>query len=98
MKNIILTITLLALLLPVSPLAAAPQAKKYQVTGIVLAVDDAKITVKTVRGDETWEINRSAEMKVNGGDAKDIKVGAKVTIFYAMQAAKVELKAAASED
>jgi len=98
MKKTILSLTLLALLLPVSPLAAAPQAKKYQVTGIVLAVDEAKITVKTVRGDETWEINRSAEMKINGGDAKDIKVGAKVTIYYSMQAAKVDLKAAATEE
>ena len=98
MKKIILSLTLLALLLPLSAVDAAPQAKKYQVTGIVLAVDDAKITVKTVRGDETWEINRSEAMKVNGGDAKDIKPGAKVTIYYSMSAAKVDLKAAASAE
>jgi len=88
---LLLAFILSASLLPLSPASAAPQAKKYQVTGIVLAVDDAKITVK--KGDETWEINRSAAMKVNGSDTKDIKPGAKVTIFYSMEAAKVELKA-----
>ena len=94
-KTILITLILSIALLPFLQASAAPQAKKYQVTGIVVAVDDAKITVK--KGDETWEINRSDAMKVIGGDVKEIKPGAKITIFYSMEAAKVELKAAANE-
>jgi len=96
MKKALLLLTCgLSLGLLSSPVSAAPQAKKYQVTGIVLSVDEAKIVVK--KGDETWEINRSDAMKVNGGDAAGIKPGVKVTIFYSMEAAKVELKGGAAE-
>ena len=94
-KTLLLFTCVLGIGLMSVPLNAAPQAKKYQVTGIVLSVDDAKIVVK--KGDETWEINRSDKMKINGGEAGDIKPGVKVTIFYSMEAAKVELKGGAAE-
>lgn len=73
-----------ALLLP--SLAEAKSAKKYQVTGIILALTDEVITVE--KGDEKWEIDRSANTKVTG----TLKVGAKVTIEYTMSAATAEVK------
>ena len=62
--------------------------KTYQVTGPILAVDDASITVK--KGTETWEIARSKDTKVTG----ELKVGSKVTIEYTMSATTAEVKAA----
>ena len=67
----------LALLLPAASSMAA--AKKYQVTGKVLEVDDKVIVVQKA-DDEKWEIERSAATKVEG----DLKVGNKVTIYYHM--------------
>jgi hypothetical protein len=65
---------------------AAPAAKTYQVTGPVLEVTDTKIVVQ--KGDEKWEIARSADTKVKG----ELKVGQKVTIEYRMSATAVEVK------
>ena len=76
---------LTAVLVPSLALAAA--AKKYQVTGKVLELTDAVVTVE--KGDEKWEIARDAQTKVQG----DLKVGAKVTIEYRMTATAVEVKA-----
>jgi hypothetical protein len=75
----------LSLLLPAFASAAA---KKYQVTGKVLEVNDKTIVVQTTKGDERWEIERTADTKIDG----DLKVGAKVTIEYRMVAANVEVK------
>ena len=66
--------------------AAAP--KTYQVTGPVLEVSSDQIVVK--KGNDRWEISRTADTKVTG----DLKVGAKVTIQYRMVATSVEVKAA----
>jgi len=66
--------------------SAAPQAKSYQVTGPVIEVTDAAITVK--KGEETWQVARDAGTKIDG----DLKVGAKVTIHYRMVATDVEVK------
>lgn len=74
-----------ALLLGSTRLNAA-DVKTYQVTGPVLAVTDTAITVQ--KGDEKWEIARSKNTKVSG----DLKVGAKVTIYYRMMAAEIEVK------
>lgn len=63
-------------------------AKTYQVTGPVLEVTDTKIVVG--KGKEKWEIERSANTKVNG----ELKVGEKVTIEYTMAADKVDVKEA----
>ena len=76
----------LALAVPAVP-AAAAQPKTYQVTGPVVAVDDATITVE--KGKEKWEIARDKETKVTG----DVKVGAKVTVTYRMSATSIEAKA-----
>lgn len=61
-------------------------AKKYQVTGPVLELTDTMIVVQ--KGDEKWEIERSEDTKIEG----ELKVGAKVTIYYTMSADKVEVK------
>jgi hypothetical protein len=66
----------------------AADAKSYQVTGPVLAVTPTTITVQ--KGDDKWEITRDSKTKITG----DLKVGAKVTIYYTMVATDVEVKAA----
>ncbi|MDD5564907.1 MAG: hypothetical protein PHQ91_14425 [Thermoanaerobaculaceae bacterium] len=66
--------------------AAAP--KTYQVTGPVLEVSGDMIVVK--KGNDRWEISRTADTKVSG----DLKVGAKVTIQYRMVATSVDVKPA----
>jgi hypothetical protein len=65
---------------------AAAAAKKYQVTGKVLEVNDKAIVVE--KGDEKWQIDRTADTKVDG----DLKAGAKVTIHYHMVADSVDTK------
>jgi len=65
---------------------AAPQAKKYQVTGPVVEVADNKVVI--MKGDEKWEIAIDKDTKVTG----EMKVGAKVTIEYQMYAATVSTK------
>ena len=64
----------------------AAEVKTYQVTGPVLEVTPTTIVVQ--KGDDKWEIARSAKTKISG----DIKVGAKVTIYYTMVAAEIEVK------
>ena len=78
---------------PVAPLPGAKTAaelkvKKYQVTGPILELTDAKIIVQ--KGDEKWEIARDASTTVTG----ELKVGAKVTIEYKMIATDIEVKPA----
>ena len=72
--------------------AAFAADKTYQVTGPVLEVTDAAITVQ--KGKEKWQIARAKDTKVTG----DIKVGAKVTITYTMTATTVEAKADGKAD
>ena len=67
-------------------LANAGDVKKYQVTGPVLELTPTTIVVQ--KGDDKWEVARSASTKVTG----DLKVGSKVTIYYSMVAAEVEVK------
>ena len=64
--------------------AAGP--KSYQVTGPVLSVTNDVIVVQ--KGDDKWEVGRDAATKIAG----DLKVGAKVTIYYKMIATSVEVK------
>jgi hypothetical protein len=78
--------TLTAILLLGAALSPAADAKTYQVTGPVLEVTPTTITVQ--KGDEKWQISRQKNTKVTG----DLKVGAKVTIFYRMVATEVEVK------
>ena len=65
--------------------AAAP--KTYQVTGPVLSITDDTIVVQ--KGNDKWELGRTADTKVTG----DLKVGAKVTVKYESRAAEIEVKA-----
>jgi hypothetical protein len=80
-RHLCLAALSLALLIP-----ATTFAKTYQVTGPVLEVTDTMIAVQ--KGKDRWEIERTADTKVDG----ELKVGAKVTITYTMTAAKVEVK------
>jgi hypothetical protein len=52
----------------------------------IVELTDKMIVVQ--KGDERWEIDRTAETKVAG----ELKVGQKVTVYYRMQATKVETK------
>lgn len=74
-----------ALLLGAASLRAA-DAKSYQVTGPVLEVTPTTITVQ--KGQDRWEITRGKDTKVTG----DLKVGARVTIYYSMVAEEIEVK------
>lgn len=75
----------MAFLLNASKLNAA-DAKTYQVTGPVLEVTPTTIVVQ--KGDDKWELARNKNTKITG----DLKVGAKVTIYYTMVATEVEIK------
>ena len=68
------------------PLNALAKAKQYQVTGKVLEMSDTMIVVQ--KGDEKWEVDRTSDTKIDG----ELKVGAKVTVYYHMIADKVETK------
>lgn len=67
-------------------IARAESPKSYQVTGPILALTDAVITVQ--KGDEKWEIARSAATKVEG----KLAIGSRVTIHYKMSADSLEVK------
>jgi len=72
--------------------AADSAAKTYQVTGPILELTETKIVVQ--KGEEKWEIARTADAKITG----ELKVGAKVTIEYRMVATKVTVKDEAKSD
>jgi cytochrome c1 len=85
MKRLLL---LTAVFMLVSSLAFGATVKTYQVTGPVLQITDDMIAVQ--KGKDRWELARTPDTKVTG----DLKVGAKVTIEYKMEATKVEVKEA----
>ena len=68
-------------------IVTAYKVKPYQVTGPVLEVTPTSITVQ--KGQDKWEIARNKDTKITG----DLKVGAKVTIYYTMTASEVDVKA-----
>lgn len=78
-----------ALVAPVTGLHAAPE--RYQVTGPILAMDATTITVMK-GGKEKFVMARDAGTKMTGGAAEP-KVGDKVTVYYTITAAEVEVKA-----
>lgn len=82
MKRLFLTIG--AVLLVSSLALAGP--KTYQVTGPILDIKDDTITI--MKGKEKWEIGKDAATKITGV----LKVGAKVTIEYIMNAKSIEVK------
>jgi hypothetical protein len=79
--------TILALALAALAVPALGADKTYQVTGPVLDVSADSITVQ--KGKETWQLARSGDTQVSGGDPKK---GDKVTIQYKMTATKIEVK------
>jgi hypothetical protein len=83
MKKLLLAL-LTIVFLSTTALAAGPA--QYQVTGPVLEVTDDVIVVQ--KDSEKWAIARTKDTKVAG----DLKVGSKVTVFYTMTAAKVDVK------
>jgi hypothetical protein len=88
MKNLksICRAAVCAAVLGSAAIAHAADAKTYQVTGPVLAVTPATITVQ--KGDEKWEIARVKTTKTT----VEPKVGGKVTIYYTMVATEIEVK------
>ena len=87
MKKMFLT---LAAIVAFSAAAATLRAEdhSYQVTGPVVEITPAIITVK--KGEQNWQLARSAATK--GG--ADVKVGDKVTVYYTMTATEIESKPA----
>jgi hypothetical protein len=83
MKKLLIIVMAIAFL-ATAVFAAGPV--QYQVTGPVLEVKDDVIVVQ--KDSEKWAIARDKNTKVNG----DLKVGSKVTVFYTMTAAKIEVK------
>jgi hypothetical protein len=84
MKRIAVCIVILL----VSSLAWAG-SKTYQATGPLVDVrDDAIVIDKGKEG--KWEIARDANTKVSG----TLQKGAKVTVYYRMQATEIEAKEA----
>ena len=79
MKKFLLPLLFLALAL------GARAQTSYQVTGNVTALTDTVVTV--MKGDEKFEIARGTA-KVEG----KLAVGSKVTVFYKMTAASIEVK------
>ena len=71
--------------------AALAATVKYQVTGPVLEIRDDVIVVQ--KDNDKWELARDKTTVVAG----DLKVGSKVTVFYTMQATKIEVKEAAKK-
>jgi hypothetical protein len=64
----------------------AADAKGYQVTGPVLELTPTTIVVQ--KGQDKWEIARNSKTKVTG----ELKVGAKVTVYYTMTATDIDVK------
>ena len=85
MNKLLCSIALAATLVAGS-INAAPAAKSYQVTGPIVELTNTKIVVQ--KNDEKWEINRTADTKVDGA----LKVGSRITIHYTMTAKSVEVK------
>jgi len=77
-----------AVALLVATSLSAADAKTYQVTGPVLEVTPTTVTVQ--KGNDKWELARNNATKIKG----DLKVGARVTIYYTMVATEVEVKQA----
>jgi len=65
---------------------ARPPKSDYQWTGTVLEVDNDHLVVQ--KGTDKWEFAHDKDTK----GAADVKVGAKVTVYYMMKATSIEVK------
>jgi hypothetical protein len=70
---------------------AKAAGNSYQVTGPVLKMTDTLLVID--KAGSAWEIEKSGEPSVTG----ELKLGAKVTLKYAMTATDVEVKPASPE-
>jgi hypothetical protein len=68
--------------------AALAEPARYQVTAPIVEVRDDTVVLQ--KGNEKWEIAREKATSVVG----NLKVGATVTVYYTMQASKIEVKKA----
>src|SRR5262245_5998035 len=68
--------------------AVSVAGKLYEVTGKVVESSDKTIVVE--KDGDKWEVVRSEDTKVEGGD---VAKGAKAKVVYEMVARKVEVKA-----
>jgi hypothetical protein len=66
--------------------AATAGPKTYQITGPVVAVDEASITIKAKR--EKWQVSRDPSATPH----EQVKIGDTVTVTYWMTSATVEIK------
>jgi hypothetical protein len=73
------------------PAAIAARAGAYQVTGQVAEVRHSAIVV-VVKGKESFEIERSPEIRATGAGA--VKAGDEAAVRYRMTAASIEVVAA----
>jgi hypothetical protein len=77
---------LAAVTLAFGSIAVAGPTRTYQVTGLILEMNDSMVAVQ--KGKERWEIARDSSTKADG----EMKVGDKVTITYTMTATDVKVK------
>lgn len=84
MKKVLIAVLAVSLL-TVSLWAAAPET--YPVTGPVLEIKGDVIVIQ--KDSDEWGITKDAATKITG----DLKVGAKLTIYYVMTAKTVDVKA-----
>ena len=80
-----LILVLAILVVATFALARAPKSD-YQWTGTVLETDGDHLVVQ--KGNDKWEFAQDKDTKVTG----TLKVGSKVTVYYVMQATKIEAK------
>jgi hypothetical protein len=84
MKRLIIVLGILVLVAAFA-YARAPKSD-YQWTGTVLETDGDHLVVQ--KGNDKWEFAQEKDTKVAG----DLKVGAKVTVYYMMKATSIEVK------
>ena len=85
-KRLTLMAAVCAAMIMTSASTLAAEAKTYQVTGPIIELTATTITVQ--KGDEKWQVARDKNTKVTG----ELKIGAKVTVYYQMVAAEIEVK------
>ena len=71
---------------------AAEAADKYQVTGVVTELTAEKVVLTKANG-EKWELKRDPAAATDSA----LKMNEKVTIYYTMTVAKVDVKTATTK-
>jgi hypothetical protein len=84
MKKLIVVIGVLLIIAAIA--FARPPKSDYQWTGNVLEADGDHLVVQ--KGNDKWEFALDKDTE----GAADVKVGAKVTVYYVMKATSIEVK------